>query len=344
MVSGKGALTGAAAGAAVGSIVPLVGTGVGAALGGLGGLFMGGNKKDDKLEDLRTPQQIEAAKILQQLGTTGSGGGINLGEAYGGSLGSFDPTQFEQQGLSQLFGQQPNAALSQAEDVFGKLSGAAFDPNQLEPFRKAAVRSEGQALDRLSQSKAATGSRFGTGFGRDASSLIEGTELGIQQQLANLFLGQQQVSAQGAAGLAGVGGTQANIADKQLGNLFNFGALERQLKNQEAQAEFNEFNRQRGETLGRVDLLSQEANRNPLLGVSSLPGGTTGFQDLINSVLGGVGTGIGESIGKDGLGKLSGIFDMGGGGTSVFGNKYGTNTPEGVWDTGRTSRLPKRSS
>ena len=178
MVSGKGALTGAAAGAAVGSIVPLVGTGVGAALGGLGGLFMGGNKKDDKLEDLRTPQQIEAAKILQQLGTTGSGGGINLGEAYGGSLGSFDPTQFEQQGLSQLFGQQPNAALSQAEDVFGKLSGAAFDPNQLEPFRKAAVRSEGQALDRLSQSKAATGSRFGTGFGRDASSLIFGMGVG----------------------------------------------------------------------------------------------------------------------------------------------------------------------
>ena len=279
--------------------VGLAATGIGAAGLGLSKLF-GGKSDDLSLEDQRTPEQLEAAKILQQLGMTGSGGGINLGEAYGGSLGSFDPTQFEQQGLSQLFGQQPNAALSQAEDVFGKLSGAAFDPTQLEPFRKAAVRSEGQALDRLSQSKAATGSRFGTGFGRDASSLIEGTELGIQQQLANLFLGQQQVSAQGAAGLAGVGGQQANLQQNQLQNLFNYGNLERQLKNQEAQAQFNEFNRQRGETLGRVDLLSQEANRNPLLGVSSIPGSPSAFSELIASVLGD----FGGAFAKKGAGKL----------------------------------------
>ena len=278
-------------------------------MGFLSSIFGSGDSVS--LTDQRTPEQLRMAQLLQQLAATGSAAGINLGTPYTGSLGSFAPTSQEQAGLAALFGQQgTNTALSGAEDVFSKLSQAAFDPSVLEPFRKAAVRSEGQALDRLSQQKAITGSRFGTGFGRDASSLIEGTELGIQQQLANLFLNQQGVSMQGAQGLAGVGGQQANLAQQNLQNLFNYGALERQLKSQEAQANYNEWNRQRNEELGRVDLLTQEAARNPLLGISSIPGSPSPFSSLINSVLGAAGSTIGAGLpgligsGLDSLGKL----------------------------------------
>jgi hypothetical protein len=267
-------------------------------MGFLSSIFGGGDPI--KLTDQRTQEQLQAAGLLQQLGTTGSAAGINLGEAYTGSLGQFTPTNLEQMGLAGLFGQQPtNAALSGAETAFSQLAQTAFDPSVLEPFRKAAVRSEGEALDRLAQQKAITGSRFGTGFGRDAADLIEGTELGIQQQLANLFLNQQNTALRGAAGLAGVGGTQANIAQQNLGNLFNFGALQRNLANQEAQAKFNEFNRQRGEELSRINLLQTEADRNPYLAATEIPGSPSPFSQLIGSVLGGVGEGFGAKFGGD---------------------------------------------
>lgn len=266
-----------------------------------------------KLTDQRTKEQLQAAQALQQLAMSGTYGDINLGQAYGGSLGSYTPTGFEQAGLSQLFNQQSPSALGTAEDYFTKATQAQFDPSTLEPFRKAAVRSEGQALDRLAQQKAITGTRFGTGFGRDASSLIEGTELGIQQQLANLFLNQQQMGLQAASGLAGLGGTQANIQQQQLQNMFNYGALERELKTQEAQAKYNEFQRQRNETLGRVDLLSQEAARNPYMGISEIPGSASPFSQLIGSVLGSAGKSFGEGLGTWGMDKIKNIFKKDGG-------------------------------
>lgn len=273
---------------------------------GLSKLF-GGNGDDISLTDQRTPEQIQAANILQQLATTGSGGGLTLGTPYTGSLGSFTPTTAEQTGLQQLMGSvgATNPALQQAQDVYSKFSQAAFDPSMLDPFKKAAYKEQGKAEDVLNREAAITGSRFGTGIQQRKTELAGDVQNTIQQQLANLFLGQQQVGLQGAAGLANVGGQQQVQQQQTLQNLFNFGQLERQLKNQEAQAKFNEFERQRGEQLGRLDLLSQEANRNPLLGISSIPGSPSGFSQLINSVLGGVGTGLGEGLGT----SISKLFE-----------------------------------
>lgn len=306
MVSISGGLSGALTGGSLGGLWGGIG-------GGLAGLFLGGNEKDLKLEDLRTPEQLEAARILMQLGTTGSGAGITLGTPYGGSLGSFSPTQLEQSGLSQLFGggMGTNTALQGAESTFSRLANAAFDPSVLEPFRKAAYREQGEANDILNREGAISGNRFGTAILGEKRELAENTQNMLQQKLAELFLNQQNVSLAGAQGLAGVGGQQANLAQQNLSNLFNYGALERQLKNQEAQAQYNEFTRQRSEELGRIDLLGQEANRNPYLGVSSLPGEATPFQSLINTVLGGIGSGVGESIGTSGFDNLKKLLQFG---------------------------------
>ena len=96
--------------------------------------------------------------------------------------------------------------------------------------------------------------------------------------------------------------------------------MERNLKNQEAQANFNEFQRQRSEELSRIGLLQTEANRNPLLGISSIPGSPSPFSSLINSVLGGVGQSIGGKIGGNigssggSSGGIAGLLKLFGGG------------------------------
>lgn len=310
----------------IGSILPALGSlassGIGKSVIGMGvtsGLssLFGGNKQGDpiSLQDLRTPEQIQATQLLSQLGSTGSAAGINLGEAYTGSLGSFDPTQLEQMGLSQLFSQSPtNTALSGAQDVFTKLSGAAFDPSVLDPFVKAAKRQGAEANDVLNRESAITGNRFGTQILGEKAKLSENVQNSIQQKLAELFLNQQNVSMQGAQGLANVGQLQQQNQQTNLQNLFQLGSLQRELANQEAQAKFNEFNRQRGETLGRVDLLTQAAERNPYLGISSIPGSPSPFSSLINSVLGSAGQTIGAGLPgaiSSGLGSLgSGISNL----------------------------------
>ena len=277
-------------------------------MGFLDSIFGGGDPVS--VTDQRTPEQLQMAQILQQLATSGSGAGITLGTPYSGSLGSFSPTSQEQSGLAGLLNQQPtNAALTQAQDVFSKMSQAAFDPSVLDPFMKAAQRSAQEGSDILDRDAAVTGTRFGTAILGEKANLSENIQNNIQQKLAELFLSQQGVSMQGAQGLAGVGGQQAGMAQQNLSNMFNYGALERQLKNQEAQTQYNEFTRQRSETLGRIDLLGTEAGRNPYMGISSIPGSPSPFSSLINSVLGAAGTAIGGPLGGAIDSKVGSIFD-----------------------------------
>ena len=291
-------------------------------MGFLDSIFGGG--KDVSATDQRTPEQLQMAQLLQQLATTGSGAGITLGSPYGGSLGSFTPTSQEQTGLAGLLGQQPtNAALTQAQDVFSKMSGAAFDPSVLDPFKQAAYKAQGESNDILNREGAITGTRFGTAILGQKADLAADTQNIIQQKLAELFLNQQNVSLQGASGLAGVGGQQAGMAQQNLQNMFQYGQLERQLKNQEAQAQYNEFTRQRSETLGRVDLMGQEADRNPYMGISSIPGSPSPFSSLINSVLGEAGTTMGGALGgaiSSGVGSIGSMF------SGLFGSKT-SSTP-----------------
>jgi len=287
-----------------------------AAVAGLSKLFGGG--KGVKETDQRTPEQLAAARILQSLGTTGSGGGINLGEAYTGSLGDFNATDIEQAGLARLFsstGARPD--LTKARSTFENLADTTFNPddprNGFGAFKKLALREAQAGQDILNREAAITGSRFGTGIQRRKQELGDITNERLQNRLGELFLNSRQTQLAGAQGLSGLEFQKQQQDQARIQQALQFGGLERQLKTQEAQAKFNEFNRQRGEILGRVGILQTEANRNPLLGVSSIPGSPSPFSSLINTVLGSAGKGIGEQIGTEGIGSIfKGLFKSGG--------------------------------
>jgi len=256
---------------------------------------------DDGLEDVRTEEQKQAAAALQSLGQTGSGAGITLGKAFEGPLGEFEQTSGEKQALGQLqslFGSQNQ---QQAEGVFSQAANAKFNPDDpssgFAAFSRALEKSGGQAQDKLNQQAAITGGVFGSGRGRDTASLQSDIQNQKGQFLTQLFQNQQQVALQGAQGLQDIETQKA----QQSAQLQQQAAVERQLKDQQAKSALGEFKRQRSEELARIDLLQAEANRNPFLGVSSIPGSASGFSQLANSVLGEAG----KSIGKD----PSGFFD-----------------------------------
>ena len=340
MVSGKGALSGATAGATIGSVIPGLGTIAGGVIGGLGGLFMGGDKDDIKLEDLRTPEQKQAAAALQQLGMTGQFGNINLGEAFGGSLGDFQSTGIEQgglQGLAGLLRQGPSGDVTKARETFGNLADTTFDPSDptsgFAEFSRQLARSGRESEDILNREAAITGSRFGTGIQRRKVDLGERLQDIRGGRLVDIFQRSRQQQLAGAQGLQSLEQQEQGRRERAIEGALQMGGLERNLSNQQAQAELDEFKRQRGETLSRVGLLSQEASRNPYLGISSIPGGQTSFQELTSSVLGSIGQGLGSELGSSlfsggsgGIGSSGGISSGNVPGTGLFGSKFGGKT------------------
>jgi hypothetical protein len=268
-------------------------------------LGMGGDEPT-KLTDQRTPEQLQMAQILQQLAATGSGGGINLGDAYTGSLGNYDVTDTEKQSLAQLQSLFNGSDIAKARQTYTNLADTTFDPSNptsgYAAFDRALAKSGKQSEDVINRDAAVTGNRFGDRILNTKQSLANDLMNTREQKLAELFQQSRSSQLAGAQGLQGLVGTQATLANQAA----TYGATQRDLLNQQATAQYNEFQRQRGETLGRLDLLNQEAGRNPNLGISEILGQSP-FSVLANSVLGAAGTAIGGPVGgmiASGIGNL----------------------------------------
>lgn len=255
-----------------------------------------------KQVDMNTPEQKAAIAALNQLAQTGSWGGINLGEGYTGSLGNFDMTGGEQFGLDTLRGLLTSPDMAKARETYTNLADTKFDPSDpssgYAAYSKALAKSQKQASDVLNREAAIGGSRFSTGILKEKAGLAEDFSNQQGQFLANLFQNSRSTQLAGAQGLQSLTNTQAGLSNQ----LMNAAALERNLKNQEAQAKFSEWQRARSEKMTQIDLLGTEANRNANIGYT---GGESGMlSGLMNSALGAVGTTLGNQAGS----WLGGLF------------------------------------
>lgn len=322
--SGTGAVGGTLTGAQLGSVIPGIGTLIGAGAGGiLGGLFGGGKKTS--VQDLRTPQQKAADDFLAQLMGTGSAGGINLGQAYTGSLGDFNQTGQEQQGqalLSKMLGGAQNQDINQARGVYSDLANQTFNPsdpsNGFSAFSRQVARATGGANDVLNREAAITGTRYGTGIQKQKKDLAAQQSDSLQTALANIFQNTQQQRLQGAQGLTNIAGQESDQNNQLLNQAATFGDLQRQLNNQQAQAQYSEFNRQRGEQLSRIDLAKQVSDNYPHMGTNSIPGQSP-FSGLINSALSNIGYNAGSNNTNSTPSWLSSLFNRQ---SSGIGNQF----------------------
>ena len=297
------------------------------------------NRKAMAFKDLRTPEQVQAQQGLAQLGQTGSYGGINLGEAYGGSLGNFDMTGIEGQGLEglqQLLQGGNSQDVQGARSTFQNLADTTFDPSDPKSgyasFQRQLARSGKESEDILSRNEAIQGSRFSTAAGQSRVDLAERMQDIRGGKLAELFQSGRQQQLAGAQGLAGLADSEHSRKAQSVEMATRLGGLQRDLKNQEAQAKFSEFQRQRGETLARLDLMSNTANINPYSGISSLPGSPSAFSGLANSVLGYAGEraidGYFDKQNQNTTGGSPALWQQYSGGSPAGASGYG-NTPAG---------------
>lgn len=293
-----------------------------------------------------TPQQRASVQALMSLASTGSGGGITLGEPYGGNLGYYNQTPGEQQSLAGLMSLVDGQDLTGARNVYSRMANNTFNPDDpssgYAAFSRALAKSGSEAQDALNQQAAITGGVFGSGRGRDTASLQADLANQRGMFLAELFNQGESRALQGASGLQDLAGQQAKL----YGQIQQQAEIERLLKDQQAKERYNEFQRTRNEELSRIGLM-QDQMSNPMAPITTKSPST--FSKIASPLLGAVGTIFGGPVGGaigSSVGSLFGGSDQSGGGinlsflsnlfsgfsqgnipgTGLFGSKFGGKT------------------
>jgi len=270
-----------------------------------------------------TPQQRASIEALMSLASTGSGGGITLGDAYTGNLGYYDQTAGEQQALAGLQSLFSNGSLDQARGVYSRMANNTFNPDDpssgYAAFSKALAKSGKESADVLNREAAMTGSRMGTGIQRAKGDLAEDLQNQKASYLAQLFNQGENRALQGAQGLQYLAGTQADLYNQ----LASQAAIERLLKDQQAKAAYSEYQRQQQENMTRIGLMNNQW-QNPMGSITTKS--PSGFSQLAGTILNSAGSAIGTGIGSlftGGIGNLfSGMFSGG----SSLGNGFINST------------------
>lgn len=259
-----------------------------------------------------TPEQRASIQALMGLASTGSGGGITLGQPYVGNLGYYQQTPGELDALSGLYGLINGGDLSGARDVYSSMANNTFNPDDPSSgygaFSRALAKAGAESQDVINREAARTGGVFGSGRGRDTASLQSDLANQRGMFLAELFNQGQNRALQGAQGLQSLVGTQQNLFNQ----LASQAAVDRILKDQQAKDQLGEFYRTRAEELSRIDLMNQQW-QTPMGAITTKSPST--FSKIASPLLGAVGTAIGGPIGGSIGGSLGGLF----GGSSTGG-------------------------
>jgi hypothetical protein len=283
--------------------------------------FFSAKKTTTDPMSLYTPEQLKSVQALMSLASTGSGGGISLGNAYTGSLGNYDMTAGENQALEGLSGLVNGQDIAGARDVYARMANNQFNPDDpssgYAAFSRALAKAGGESQDALNREAARTGGAFGSGRGRDTASLQADMANQRGQFLANLFNQGENRALQGAQGLQNVATTQSDLYNK----LASQAEVERLLKDKLAKDQYSEFNRQRTEQLSRIGLM-QDQWKVPMGAITTKS--PSGFSQFAGTILNSAGQAIGAGIGGAVTGGVGSIFSMFGGG-----NKQGVNINAG---------------
>ncbi len=243
-------------------------------------------------DPMLTKEQLQAQQMLAQLASTGSYGGINLGEAYNGSLGDFNQTGTEQLAGGNLLkllqsGGSQSAGFNTARNTLTGLANNTFNPDDpssgYAAYSRQVARSGKVANDAINRESAITGDRFSTSIGRQKADLGAQQSDILASKLGELYNTAQDRSLQAAQGLGNLELQGNSVDTNNIQQGFQYGDLQRELNNMQAQAKYSEFMRQREEKLKQIDIGSNLFNRNVQFGEMSK---TTKAPSIFSSIMG----------------------------------------------------------
>jgi len=284
-----GAVSGATAGSSFGP--------VGTVLGGIAGGFLGGSKKKSITLDPyagMTPEQRTAMANL-----------MNLGDLY--NLSGFDfnmtPTELTGNNILSQYLESGTPQLDTATSVLTDMANTKFNPDDpssgFAAYQRQVARATKDAADVLNRESAITGSRFGTAIGQNKADLAAQQSDILATKLAELYNTAEGRKLQAARWLMEAQGLTSNIIQSKLADAYQYGSLQRDLKNQQAQLSYDEWKRANQEKIyGWNSVLSKGTTPGLMSYDYQQP---TQVQQMLNSFIGSSGGGIGDILKSFGI-------------------------------------------
>lgn len=276
------------------------------------GLFS--KKSTTTMEEMLTPQQKEAQNLLMQFGKTGQLGDFQAGQQYDFGNMDFSLTPAELAGGSALENLLASSTgMDKAKGAYEGILGQTFNPddpsNEFAAFNRQLSRQTKSASDVLNRDAAIQGNRFGTQISKDKVDLAE-RQSDIQgSKLAELYTELQNRKLSAAGGLTNLAQAEEAINQNRIQAAYVFGEQQRNLKNQKAQAEYDDWKRSRDERMSSIGGLESVWNRNVQYGQKSVTTKSpTLLGQLASSVMSSVGSAAGAGVGGMVSGGITNFF------------------------------------
>lgn len=263
-----------------------------------------GNEGTVSQEPLLTPEQQAAQTMMMDFAKTGKYGGYTAGEGYGGSLGDFNMTGTE--GLAQ--GKLNELLSSTLPDIYSQGENTLSDfmtTEKYNPMANGGVYDayKGTVDRQIRDAESAT--KRSAAFGRNLYSSDTVRKLGdvqakgqeaLSSKLADMYQTYVGQKLQAAPMALQAGQGREAINQSRISAGYQYGGLQRTLANQEANAKYQEWMRQRQDMLTPLSSASAVMGTPVNWSVKDMPTGTSTFENILN-LIGKVGPSIGAMAG-----------------------------------------------
>lgn len=231
-----------------------------------------------KNEPRQTAAQLAAQKMIMDFAETGKFGGYTAGEIYPGAIGDYTMTGAEASGqdilksiLSTTMPEMFNLGANEIKNMFTSDKYDPYGPTSEYAGLKRAIDKEyTESSDALSRESARTGNLYSTDFTKQSGKLSESRANKTSDVLASLYDKYVERKLGMIPTALNAGSMGENILLNRANASAQLGALERELKNQEAIAQYNEWMRKRNEKLAPLSMASGVMNQNIQYGPSSV--------------------------------------------------------------------------
>jgi hypothetical protein len=262
----------------------MVGTWAGVAIGGgmvaSAGINAFGGKGSVDQKPMLTDYQAGAQQSLLPFGRTGiTPWGYDFTQNYGGSLGAYDPSALETQGLGTLA-----STLSMGNPgIFGAGTGELnkllttpnYDPNNDGGVYKGLTEgidyNTDQAINATKRGSAFAGNLYSTDTTRNIGNINVQAANQKSNILAQLYQNFSNQKLSGASAAISAGATDQGMSLARVGASQQYGALLRTLQDQKAKDAYAAWQNQRSSELQPISALTNLSGMNANYGVSSVP-------------------------------------------------------------------------
>lgn len=246
------------------------------------GLFsdlFGSNKNTTSLVPMLTDQQEKAQNLLLDYAQTGRlPSGYQAGEAYNLSNFDFSPSSQERAGTTLLNRfidpTRTREGIDTARTALTKLANVEFNPDDPSSGYAAYSRQVRKAVNDadniLNREAAITGSGYGSRIIWEKADLAAQQSDMLATKLADLYTQGQNRAIQAAQGLTNLESIDQGLEANALNAAFDYGTRMRDLKNQQAQLEYQDKQRQRDEQLQTITGAQNLYNKNVDFGLKSI--------------------------------------------------------------------------